>query len=488
MREFITNHRLLVIGVAFALVVAIGVIAFLVSLPQSPSTNTNNSASGPTPTPTTSGGATATVKTSAAPTASGAASGNIIWWGAFLSEADVAPLIAKYTAANPGVKITYLNNATKQSDLVNYRKKLTDAYANPSISANPDVMLLDSGWFGATLPNLEAAPSDKLSYSDFSTNFYDFVTADLTRKSKVYGVPMWVDNLAVIYNKKLWTAEGLTSPSLDWSKMTSEQLSKLTKRDTNGTVTTGGISGGVIKNSEFWFEITNMLMLQNGVKITNDGSASTTATPTTGTLAATFASNPDSKDSVSFYKNFAGSGKYWNSNFNEDIAAFLEKKLATYIAPSWRLNDVLRYNTVAGLGIEVGISEVPQLRSTSNEKSNFATYWANAVNKNSTKKTAAWDFLVFLGQAENIELLNTTMKTNKSTVTGIIYPRKDMKSKQLADQYLSEYVKALDYTKTWYMVDETAVRSAFSQFYDSNAGVETVQSEVNNTLSKFKEP
>lgn len=390
------------------------------------------------------------------------------WWGGFLTKAQVQPLIDKYQATNPGVKIEYSNEILKQSDIAGYRQKLNDTLGKVNNAAAPDIYTLDSGWVGALSKVSAPAPSTTLNVATFNNTFHDFVGKELIIKNQVYALPLWVDTFALIYNKQLWAEAGLEAPDSDWFKFRNDQVAKLTKRNVNKKIVIGGFAAGVPSNSESWFEALNILMLQNKVRMTD----------TTG--KAVFATG-GAQSAINFYKQFANTS--WNDDFGLDATAFLEGKVATILAPSSRISDILRHNRGASLKVDFGVVELPQLKTSSEDKANLASYWAQAVNSASSDKSQAWDFLNFLSQKENLELLNQSVKSEDPLSVGLLYPRKDMVSSQLNDPYLSVYAKSLSYATSWYMYDESKVKNSFAKLFASNSNLQSVQAEVNQTLA-----
>jgi arabinogalactan oligomer/maltooligosaccharide transport system substrate-binding protein len=462
--DYIKEHKALTLGSVVVLGVAILLLGIISSIGnQAPPASTTPPVTPPIVTPTPP---TTTPTTPTTPPAGTTVELN--WWGGFMSEADMAPLIQKYEAANTGVKINYSNEIIRSSDIAGYRSKLKDAVGDENNQLAPDIFIVDNGWVGSFMAKSEPAPADVYTASSFKTAFHDFVSTDFVSSDKVYGAPMWVDNLALIYNKKLWKAAGLTEPDSDWNTFANDQVPDLTKK-ADGKITQSGFAGGISANSEFWFEAMNMLMLQNKVAL--------------GGTESKLSSGTTAKNALDFYRNFGkGSKQSWTADFNPDVAAFLEGRLATYLAPSWRLNDIVRYNEAGELGLEIGVMEVPQLQTATDAKSNIANYWGFMVNGASTNADAAWDFLKFLTEEANIRLLHDTVKANNKNYIGTVFPLKSLISSQSSDPYLGAYAKALSYTKSWFMVDEDGIRKVYKDILDNNKDLKSADTEINKVL------
>src|SRR6185436_12870303 len=84
-----------------------------------------------------------------------------------------------------------------------------------------------------------------------------------TADGKVIGIPALVDNLALIYNKKLFDAAGQPYPTDDWSWADFRAAAKrLTDPSTNTYGTAYSVSGGEDTTWHLW-----PLLWQNGGKI-----------------------------------------------------------------------------------------------------------------------------------------------------------------------------------------------------------------------------
>jgi multiple sugar transport system substrate-binding protein len=117
-------------------------------------------------------------------------------------------------------------NATKPGFTVKarYAGPSDDALAKTltSITAGnfPDTVYL----FGSDMANIARSPKTAdwnayiKAHPDFKFNdFFPAVRAAATVKGRVIGVPALVDNLAIVYNKKLFAEAGVAPPSADWT-------------------------------------------------------------------------------------------------------------------------------------------------------------------------------------------------------------------------------------------------------------------------------
>jgi multiple sugar transport system substrate-binding protein len=142
-----------------------------------------------------------------------AASGPIqIWEGYTGAEAtEFAHLVSEYEAQHPGQKVSplYVNN----DDTL--QKVLTAVKGG----SPPDIAYLYGSWAPnvAEIPQVvnltQVVQKSGVDWNDFFVGERDVATVN----GKVVGIPALVDNLAVVYNKKLFAQAGLPVPSADWT-------------------------------------------------------------------------------------------------------------------------------------------------------------------------------------------------------------------------------------------------------------------------------
>ncbi|MEN4476048.1 extracellular solute-binding protein [Mycolicibacterium cosmeticum] len=135
-----------------------------------------------------------------------------VWHGYQDTEGEVfKSLIDRYNKEHPEVKVSELYSS---NDLV-LQKVLTAVRGGSA----PDVAYM----FGSWSPNIAKIPqvvdmSSVVSQPEW--NWQDFYPAEreaATVGDKIVGVPALVDNLAIVYNKKLFADAGVAPPSPTWT-------------------------------------------------------------------------------------------------------------------------------------------------------------------------------------------------------------------------------------------------------------------------------
>lgn len=363
--------------------------------------------------------------------------------GAFLSSASIQPLIDEYQTINPNVKIEYADkwptgSFSDASEI--YRSEINRILKEGDSVNIPDIFMVNNRWTGDYDSALYTYPSPSTYFSaeTFASTFQPAVLEDFANDGKIHGVPLWMDTLAIVYNKTLLRDGAISAPATTWNEFKS-QAQALTKREGN-EIKVGGFAAGSTNNVTFGFDIVNTLMYQNGVQFVDDSGL------------ATFSTYPDTITALNFYKSFAsGTAATWNSSMKNDAAAFLEGKAAMIATTSYRYRDILKYNKAYDIGLDIGISRLPQLSSgQSQEIFNFADYWGTMVSNARGNGDYAWAFLQWLSQPEQYKKLSENIKTETGSF-GILYPRKDMATELVNDPDLAVFNESIPYAQSWYM-------------------------------------
>ena len=239
---------------------------------------------------------------------SSASSGSIqIWEGWTGEEATAyAHLVTEYEAEHPGVKVSslYVNNDdTLQKVLTAVRGGST-----------PDIAYLYGSWAPnvAQIPQVvnltQVVKQPGVNWDDFYAGERDVATVN----GKVIGIPALVDNLAVVYNKKLFAQAGLPLPGPNWTWAQFEaDAKKLTDASTKqyGTAyVTPGTEDTVWHWEALLWEAGGQLLTPNNKQAAFNSAAGLQSLETLRTMAVTDKSMYlDPSDSA--YANLFNSGK-----------------------------------------------------------------------------------------------------------------------------------------------------------------------------------
>lgn len=388
----------------------------------------------------------------------------LVYWGLWESESIMQSLITKYEAQNKNVDIQYVQKPFTQYEANLYTRIQLNAVDN---TPAPDIVRVNNAWLSKFQPLLAPLPSSVMSSSEYASTFYPTAVNDFTGSDgALYAIPLEIDGLSLLYNKKLFNTAGLSTPPEDWDTFV-EYAKKLTKTDKSGTIIQAGAAIGSAKNIKHSADILNLFLLQNGVEVISADNKTVTLT------------SPRAISALEFYSSFVSDKKVWSADLASDLEMFYSGKLAMMLAPSWRAFDIIN----SAPTIEFGIAPVPQLPG--NNPVNYAMYWGEAVPKSSPNQAEAWKFITFLSQPENMK----EMFSNSSQIRafGEPYSRKDLATELASNPYAGAYSKMAPNMKAWQMGEqgytEESLRTAINDVVEGGADPETALKEAETRIN-----
>jgi multiple sugar transport system substrate-binding protein len=348
----------------------------------------------------------------------------VTWWGLWEDASIIEPLIKEYETKTPGVKIKYVKQSKED-----YRERLLNSLAK---GEGPDMFRFHNTWVPMFKNELDNVPAFFMSAADYAQTYYPVTQSDMSSGAGLVGVPLGYDALTLFINEEMFEEAGLTPPST-WDDLR-ESAKILTKRE-NDAITQAGVALGRTENVDHWPEIIALMMLQNGVNLSDPA----------GTNPA------NTTDALIYYTLFSEKDGVWDETLPSSTVAFANGKLAMYFGPSWRafniqeLNPNLKFKTVP-------LPQVP--KDNPDEPSyTYATYWVEGVWERSPNKEAAWDFLKFMSSKESLEKFFLSASNTRGF--GEAYPRVEMADLLKGHPVLSSIVVLAPDARSWYLADRT---------------------------------
>ena len=245
------------------------------------------------------------------------------FWGVFDTRQNFAEVASGFQQIFPGIKINY-----RQFSFEDYEKALIDALA---AGTGPDIFMVHNTWLAKHKDKMAAMPEKSgvvenyqfITPADFQGQFVDVAYRDLVQDSKIYALPLYVDTLAIFYNKDMFNTAGITRPPKDWEEF-SQDVGLLTKFDQSGNIIQSGASIGTARNINRSSDILAALMIQNGTQMTNP-------TNTVASFTRTVNNQRVGENALEYYTDFANASKAvyaWNDQQHYSVDAFIEGKVA----------------------------------------------------------------------------------------------------------------------------------------------------------------
>jgi len=396
------------------------------------------------------------------------------FWGVFDDRADFDKVINNFKNKNPNISVVY-----RQFSFEDYEKEVINALA---AGTGPDVLMIHNDWLPKYIDKITPLPENKpdpnqpfMTFRDFQDQFVDVAVQDLTANNRIYGMPLYVDTLALYYNKDLFNNAGITLPPKNWEEF-NNAVERLTALDASDNIIRAGAAIGTSGNINRSTDILATLMLQSGVKMTNIGNTEAIfSRPVNGA--------PVGEVTLKYYTDFADpkvKTYTWNNNQHYSVDAFVEGSVAMMFNYSHQA-EVLNQKAAR---LSYAIAPMPQISET--DFKNYANYWAVTVSNKSSAPDKAWEFVSDLTSREGA--LNYLAQTMRPSA------RRDIINLQKNDLRLGVFAEQSLTAKSWYQIDNSAIESLFAETIDNvNFGrlsvrdaLKNAESEVNVLMQKAR--
>lgn len=396
--------------------------------------------------------------------------GEITWWGLWEDQSVVAPLISSYESSHSGVKINYVKQSPQD-----YRERLTSSLAK---GTGPDIFTFHNSWVPMFKNDLDTLPAGTMNPADFAKNFYPIASSDLTSGTGIVGIPLEYDALTLYINEDIFNKAGKTPPTT-WDELR-PLARELTVKDDQGVITQSGVALGRTENVDHWPEILALMMLQNGVDLSNPVGKS-------------------AEDALTFFTLFSSVDGVWDATLPSSTQAFAAGKVAMYIAPSWRAFEIQKANPT----LKFKTVPIPQLPKDNPKQADitYATYWVQGVWARSSKKAAAWDFLKFLSTQDSLQKLYTN--ESKLRNFGEPYSRTDMANLLKDHPVVGSIITQAPGAQSWYLASRTfdgptGINSQMANYFGdainavadgkltATKALQTVASGVTQVLAQYR--
>lgn len=369
-------------------------------------------------------------------------------WGVFDNEEVFKPVIKAFIKEHKNFEIKYIKKPYQT-----YEKELIDALAS---GRGPDIFMVHNTWLLKHGDKLSPAPQGLFSIKDYRNEFVDVVSYDFIYNNYIYAVPLYVDTLALFWNKDIFNSFGLPEPPKTWEDLVSI-VPQLIRKDEMGNIVRAAVALGAAKNISRSTDILALLMMQNGTKMVDLERKEAVFDKAVEIDGKYFYAG---EDALRFYTDFSNSSKSiytWNSNMHFSVDAFSENKVAMMFNYSYQINNLLEKAPNLNFGV------APMLQLKNSKKSiNYANYWGFAVSSQSKNSLESWQFLKFLSEKKTLYYyLKDAYRPS---------PRRDLIKYQLDDPYLGVFARQALSAKSWYQVDNVAIDNIFADMIESVVG------------------
>lgn len=416
---------------------------------------------------------------------------NLSYWGVWETSADLQPLINDFQALHPNISVTYRKLRYQE-----YEQKMLEGWAE---DAGPDLYSIPVEWLKKYQNRITPQPdSVQLAFqevtktlgktdvatvvrqvavtnpADVKNRYVDTVNNDIIINKKIYGLPLSLDTLVLIYNRDLLDAAGVATPPANWTEL-KDAVKKTTQLNLQNTIIQSGAALGTGQNIPRAIDIVSLLMMQNGAAMTSGNQASFFG-PIKGGADKSYSPG---YEALRFYTDFADSAKEvytWNSGLPDAIDAFIAGKVAMIYGYAYQLP------TIKGRAPKLNIALAPMTQiQGSSQPLNYANYWITTVSHKVKNVDAAWGFLNFIAQENEAKKFLITTKRPAALRSLINEQRKDPELGVFANQ-------ALTATRWYFGRDPLKMEMIFLEMIDrfsSFTSTEELNSYLNGVMARI---
>lgn len=354
-------------------------------------------------------------------------------WGVFDEEAPFQEFL------NKGGAVT----AYQKFDAATYESELINALA---AGQGPDIFMFHGSWLPKHLDKIIPLSASALPLEKFRGLFPRVVEQDFAPDGVIYALPLYLDTLALFYNKDIFEQEGIALPPKNWTEFQNavRQTRKI-EAATNKIIRAGAAIGGSNKSINRGSDILSNLMLQTGTKMTNDDFS--------GAIFAADESGVAGLKALNFYIQFSNPASpyyTWNESFLNSLDAFSQSSAAMMLNYAYQIPLLKERNPF----LNFGVAPLPQ--STQSAKDvNFANYWGLAVSGKSANPGAAWGAILSL---------TTNPAVNRQYAEAFIKPPAllELIQENISNPQFGVFSRQALNARSWPQIDNVKVEEIFS--------------------------
>jgi ABC-type glycerol-3-phosphate transport system substrate-binding protein len=391
---------------------------------------------------------------------------DLVFWGVYDKESAYQSIITQFQNLHRGLRITY-----KQFDPTTYESELINALA---AGKGPDIFMVHNTWLPKHYNKISPLPQEKLSFAVYSDQLFPkVVTKDFTdNKNTIYAFPLFIDTLALIYNKDIFDKSGVALTPTTWDEFQND-IPKLRILDKTGKISQAGAAiGGSDKSINRATDLLSLLMIQVGTRMVDNEFTRATFSETN---TSGFSPGLNALDFYTHFVNPVYADYTWNEALHYSLDAFAEGSVAAIFNYAYQLPYIKTKNPF----LNFGVASMPQYNPA--DPINYANYWGYTVSNKSPYSDLAWDFILFLTTSqENVK--NYLQETQKPPALRIFI----QDPAYLNDPAIGIFTKQILTAQSWPQIDNNKVETIFSDMVESViSGQQTAKTALNQAEAQI---
>ncbi len=354
-------------------------------------------------------------------------------WGWGDENGAFVDIFKAYEATIKTVKLQY----TKFDSKDGYEKALINAMAS---NTGPDIFMIDDSWVSKHSDKMMPEAGTLMNAGLYKTLYPEVVSKDMILSGYVYGAPLYMDAMALLYNKDIFNTKSIIFPPTSWDEFVDDVI-KIREVDQNKKIQLVGTALGGATNVDNLGDILSVLAIQSGGTMNriNDKGVDFGSAMEKG---------------LSFYMQFSDpvSTYYsWNESFAKSREMFASQKVGMILDYFSAFDAIKKQNPF----LNIDVATLPQLKGASAQNiSTVAKYKALAVSKQSKYPYVAWHFIKFMTTQESTISLYLTN-------TGRLPALKTMINAGIKKQENDVFLKSFLQAKTWQKADYEKINLVF---------------------------
>lgn len=354
-------------------------------------------------------------------------------WGTDSKEA-FAGVFAAYNTGRPNVTLEYTQVPEDK-----YADELVNAFAT---GKGPDVFMIGNNDVRKYSRLMAPATSTQLRASQLGSVFPQAVSENLIYRGLVYALPLYIDTLALVYNRDKLDQAGIAVPPPTWEEFVAA-VPRLRSENAQGQLLAAAAGiGGTEKTVMHAADIVSLLMLQNGAILSDPN----------GEARFADAVNGKGIEAFQFYLDFANAGSNAYT-WNESRPNSLESLLAGNTAMAFAYRDDIAGFAKKSPFLKWSIAPMPQIQG--NSAVNYPRYDALAVWVGSRNQTWAWDFVIGVTTNETAMAAYSAAANRPAALRTLL-------AKQVNSAELGIFAKQALTARSWAVPDYDKMRSIMS--------------------------
>lgn len=368
-------------------------------------------------------------------------------------------IIDSYTSTHTGLKIAY--RQFKEEDFEN---AILNAMAT---GKGPDILMFHRSWVAKHGDKIVATPDSQFSLFNLRQMFPDVIETDFGFNQKVYALPLYLDTLAMLYNKDIFNAKNVALVPTTWEDL-KNIVPVLVNFDFSRQIKKAGAAiGGSDISINKASDLITTLFLQF-----NPSFKSKKEKP--------LSFESESVKALNFYLQFSNSSSdyyTWSEDFtNNSVDAFASGNAAIIFNYNRAIPKIKEKNPY----LNFSVAPLPQVNP--GQPVNFADYWGVAVSKQSKQQTQSWNFIISL--TTNSQILASYLKESHRPPA-----LRTLINQNLKDVDLGVFAKQSLTAKSVYQKDNIAFKKTISNMIESiltgKTDVSTAMRQANAEINEL---